>query len=157
MDGRPCADRPLAAAAPAHHQALLAIDPEQALVVDRKALPPQQHMQPPIAEAAALGSHGLHALAQEAIVRARGLVADCHAAEAGGFTRPPFAHPVMPHEMGDSPALGSGRHFPSRSFSATLSSMASASMRFSLAFSSSSARSRLASDTSMPPNRAFHL
>ena len=38
-----------------------------------------------------------------------------------------------------------------RRFSATLSGMASASMRFSLAFSSSSARSRLAADTSVPP------
>lgn len=40
---------------------------------------------------------------------------------------------------------------------AALSSMASASNRFSRVFSSSSAFSRLASDTSIPPNFAFHL
>lgn len=52
------------------------------------------------------------------------------------FTRPPFAHPMGPHEVGDSSPLGSGRHhfFPKRSFSAALSSIASANMRFSLAF-----------------------
>jgi hypothetical protein len=43
--------------------------------------------------------------------------------------------------MRDSFPLGSGRHhfFPSKSFRATLSSIASASMRLSFAFSSSSA------------------
>lgn len=109
-------------------------------MVDRKTLTPQQDVQAPIAEATALGRDGFHALAQDGIVGALRLLPDRHAAEAGGFTRPPFAHPVMPHEIGDSSALSSGRHhfFPSMSFSATLSSMASASMRLSLAFSSSS-------------------
>lgn len=102
---------------------------------------------------------GLHALTQRDVIPARGSVSHGHAAQAGGFKRPPFAHRVMPHEMADSFSLGSGRYhfFPSRYFCATLSSIASASMRFSLAFSSSSARSRLASDTSIPPKRAFHL
>jgi hypothetical protein len=42
----------------------------------------------------------------------------------------------MLHEMRDGFPLGGGRHhfFPSRSFSATLSSIASASIRFSFAF-----------------------
>jgi hypothetical protein len=38
-----------------------------------------------------------------------------------------------------------------------MSSIASAKSFFSLPFSSSSVRSRLASDTSRPPNFAFHL
>jgi len=77
----------------------------------------------------------------------------------GGFTRPPFAHLVNTHEMSHSLSPGSGRHhfFPRRSFNATLSSIASASMRFSFVFSSSSAFRRLASETSMPPNLAFHF
>ena len=56
-------------------------------------------------------------------------------------------------------ALPRGRHhlFPRRSFSATLSSMVSANSRFSRVFSSSSALSRLASETSIPPNLPFHL
>jgi hypothetical protein len=44
------------------------------------------------------------------------------------------------------------QNFPEAiSFSAALSSIVSASNRFSFAFSASSVRSRLASDTSMPP------
>ena len=41
--------------------------------------------------------------------------------------------------------------------SAALSSIVSASSRFSFAFSSYSDRSRLASETSSPPYLAFHL
>src|ERR1700747_620624 len=116
-------------------------------------------MHAPIAEAAALMSDRLHTLAKAAIVRPDRLVSHSHAAAADGFTRPPFAHPVGIHEMGDSFPLSRGRHhfFPSKSFSATLSSMASASNRFSRVFSSSNAFSRLASDTSIPLNFAFHL
>ena len=102
---------------------------------------------------------GLHALAQGGIIRPDRLVSHRHPARADGFTRPPFAHPVGIHEMGDSFPLGRGRHhfFPNKSFKATLSSMASASNRFSRVFSSSSVLSRLASETSIPPNLAFHL
>jgi len=74
-------------------------------------------------------------------------------------TRPPFAHPECSSQMGDSFPLPRGRHhfFPNRSFNAALSSMASASSRFSRVFSSSSVFSRLASETSSPPNLAFYL
>ena len=47
--------------------------------------------------------------------------------------------------------------FPSRSLSAGLSSIDSASSRFSRRFSSSSDFKRRASDTSSPPYFAFHL
>jgi hypothetical protein len=47
--------------------------------------------------------------------------------------------------------------FELRSFSMALSSIASASSFFSLAFASSSAFRRLASETSRPPYLAFHL
>jgi hypothetical protein len=49
------------------------------------------------------------------------------------------------------------KFFPTRSFNAALSSICSAKSFLSRRFSSSSARSRLASDASMPPNLAFHL
>ena len=67
--------------------------------------------------------------------------------------------PASPAQMDDSFPLPRGRHhfFPKRSFSAALSSMESASSRFNRVFSSSSALSRLASETSKPPNLAFHL
>jgi hypothetical protein len=57
------------------------------------------------------------------------------------------------------PAPGGGRHhfFVPTSFNIALSSIASANSFFSLAFSSSNAFSRLASDTSRPPYLAFHL
>ena len=61
--------------------------------------------------------------------------------------------------MRRGPPTRGGRHhfFPSRSFSATLSSMASASIRFSFVFSPLSAFSFRAYDTSIPPYFAFHL
>jgi hypothetical protein len=52
---RPGAQRSLAAAAPAHLQPLLAIEPAQLLVVHRYPLPPQQNLQAAIAEPAAGG------------------------------------------------------------------------------------------------------
>src|ERR1700689_5794308 len=62
-------------------------------------------------------------------------------------------------KMSDSFALGDGPyHFFARSsFSAAWSSIVSAKSFFSLRFSSSSDRRRLASDTSMPPYLAFQL
>lgn len=79
-------------------------------------------------------------------------------AAADGFTRPPFAHPVNANEMRDSFPLGRGRHhfFLSQNILQGCI-VASASSRLSRVFSSSSAFSRLASDTSIPPNLAFHL
>jgi hypothetical protein len=61
--------------------------------------------------------------------------------------------------MGDRIPLRVGRHhfFDEMSFNTAMSSIASASSFFSLAFSSSSDRSRLASETSSPPYLAFHL
>src|ERR1700723_1617885 len=114
-------------------------------------------MQGVVVETAAFLGDRLHALTKAGIIRPGRLISHGHAAAADGFTRPPFAHPVGFHQMSDSFPLPRGRHhfFPRRSFSATLSSMASASSRFS--FSSSSDRSRLASETSIPPNLAFHL
>ncbi len=59
-------------------------------------------------------------------------------ATADGFTRPPFAHPINAHEMRDSFPLGR-------------------SGRLSRVLSSSSVFRRLDSETSIPPNLAFHL
>ncbi|MEY9389581.1 hypothetical protein ABIF65_007821 [Bradyrhizobium japonicum] len=116
-------------------------------------------MQAPIAETTTFLGDCPHALAKAGFVRPGRLVSHGHAAAADGFTRPPFAHPERASEMGDSFPLGRGRHhfFPTRSFKAALSSMASAKRRFSRVFSSSRVFSRLASDTSIPPNFAFHL
>src|SRR3974390_2071921 len=62
-------------------------------------------------------------------------------------------------KVSDGLSPGGGRHhfFVQISLSIALSSSASANSFFSLAFSSSSALRRLASDTSRPPYLAFHL
>ena len=61
--------------------------------------------------------------------------------------------------MNDSLTLGGGPYhfFVRSSFKAAASSIDSASSFFSFRFSSSSAFSRLASDTSRPPYLAFQL
>src|SRR5690606_37122170 len=122
-------------------------------------LAPEQHMQASIAEPSALMGNRLHPLAQHDVVGSKRLIAHRHPAAAQDPARPPLAHPKRSLEMGDGISLGSGRHhfFPRRSFRAALSSMLSASSFLSLLFSSSSAFSRFASLTSMPPYLAFHL
>src|SRR6202035_6184772 len=74
-------------------------------------------------------------------------------------TRPPLADLIRDPKVSDGLAPGGGRHhfFEAISLSIALSSIASAKSLFSLAFSSSSDFNRLASETSRPPNLAFHL
>ncbi len=67
-------------------------------------------MKASIAEAAAFMRQRLHSLAKVKVVAASGLITDRHAATADGFTRPPFAHPMLVHQMCDSFPLGCGRH-----------------------------------------------
>src|SRR6202008_3737166 len=96
---------------------------------------------------------------QVCIIRSAGLIPHRHSHAADRPARPPLAHVDRSTQVSDSLSLGSGRHhfFPSRSFSAALSSMASAKSFFSLAFSISSPFRRLASETSSPPYLAFQL
>src|SRR5262245_4414225 len=156
---RPGPDRSLAPATTANGELLLPIEPEQLLVVHDETFAPQHHEKTPVTEPAALLRNRLHPLSNLAIVGTAGFVANCHAATADGFTRPPFTHPEGILQASDSFPLGRGRHhfFPTRSFSAALSSMASASSRFSRVFSSSNVFRRRASQTSIPPKRAFQL
>jgi hypothetical protein len=39
-----------------------------------------------------------------------GFATDRHPAKADGFTRPPFAHPMLVDQMRDSSPLACGRH-----------------------------------------------
>ncbi len=129
---------------------------------------PEQDMEPPVTEPPALARHRDHSFPKSAVIGTRRSVLNCHAATADGFTRPPFAHPLVGHEISDSFPPMCGRHhfFPRRSFEATLSSIASASIRFSLAFSFSSARSffasltpclRHSSETGIPASCSFKI
>ena len=101
---------------------------KQPLVVDQVPLSPQQDVQPPIAEASSFMGDRLHPLAQSRIIDPDGLVAHRHPTTAQHPARPPLAHSKDLLEMGDSIPLDGGRYhfFPSRSFSAELSSIASA-------------------------------
>ena len=120
---------------------------------------PQQNMQAPTAEASAHMRQGPQPLPQRCIVPSAAAVPYCHPHPACDPARPPLAHLERRTQVSDSLSLGSGRHhfFARRSLSAALSSMASASSFFSLAFSLSSPFTRLASETSRPPYLAFQL
>src|SRR5690606_33929305 len=98
-------------------------------------------------------------LSQLGIVASRRAVAHALAIGTNDTARPSLAHPVAGLEMSHSFPPGGGRHhfFDRRSFSAAWSSITSASRRLSFAFSSSSAFSRRASDTSRPPYFDFQL
>src|SRR6202042_3538783 len=127
--------------------------------VDRMALPPQQHMAPAIAEAPSLLGQSFQAFAQRSVIRPPPVITHAGSVASLPPAPPSKAHLVCGLQISRSLPMRGGRHhfFPRRSFSATLSSIASASIRLSLAFSSSSAFNRRASDTSSPPNLAFHL
>ena len=116
-------------------------------------------MQPPIAEPPAFGRQFANALANRRVVGAPAAVADRRTVARECGAGPPLAHVMRFAHVSDSlPSSGGLQHFRLlTSFKIALSSIASASSFFSLAFSSSSALSRLASETSMPPNFAFHL
>ncbi len=88
----PCTHGPLAPAAPAHRQPLLAINPLDPLLVHQPALAPQQHVQAPIAEPPPLLRQRPQPLAQLAIVRPRGLIANACPVGPDHPARPPLAH-----------------------------------------------------------------
>ena len=148
-----CAQRPLAAATPAHLQAFLPVDPQQLLVVGRQPLPGKEVAQSPVAEPTALPGQLPQALAQGAVVGPHWFIPDDPTRNADDVAGTALAEPELLADEMDRPPLRVGRHqfFPAISFSAALSSMASASNRFRRAFSSSSAFSRRASDISRPP------
>jgi hypothetical protein len=156
-DRRPHARRPFAALALAHGQPLLAVKPLRLLSVHGMALGAQENMQPAIAKPALLGRQLPQPAAQGVVSRPARSITHGLAIGLDQAARPALAHLVDGYEMSDSLALGGGRQnfFVRRSFRAALSSIASARSRFSLAFSSSSCLSRLASETSIPPNLAF--
>src|SRR6202041_1716489 len=91
--------------------------------------------------------------------RPAGAVTDHLAVSADDRAGPPFRQAHRGPKMRDAFALDGGPHhfFDRSSRSAAASNICSAKSFFSLAFSSSSCFSRLASETSMPPYLAFQL
>ncbi|OQW52065.1 MAG: hypothetical protein A4S15_09595 [Candidatus Raskinella chloraquaticus] len=74
-------------------------------MVHGMTLPLEQHMQAPITKAAAFMRNRFHPLTQCGIILSNSFVSHRHPARADGFTRPPFAHPVVRHKMHDSFSL----------------------------------------------------
>lgn len=69
-DDRPsCSQSTFAAAAPAHLQLLLGVEPPELLDVHLDALSLQHHMDTAVSEPAPLGGNGLHRLSQLAVIR----------------------------------------------------------------------------------------
>src|SRR5688500_19007377 len=123
------------------------------------ALAGQQQMQATVAEATPLGGELPNAEPHGGVAGATGRIAHRRAINAHGLARPPLAHCMHGARMSHGLPSSSGRHHfrALMSFRMALSRTVSARSFFSFAFSSSNAFSRLASDTSRPPNFAFHL
>src|SRR5437764_588194 len=112
-----------------------------------------------IAEASAYSGQRAQPSADRSIGRPPAAVANRTAIDADRAARPPLAHREDLRKVSRGLPSDGGRHhfFAAMSFSIALSSIASASSFFSREFSSSSAFSRRASETSIPPNLPFHL
>src|SRR5579871_6079723 len=156
---RPRSNRALAAAAAANLQPLLTIEPAELLVVHGNALTREQDVKPPVAKAPANRRQLAQPRPNSRVIRASAAVSHRRPIGPECRTRPPLADLIRGTKVNDGLSPGGGRHhfFDATSFSIALSSIASASSFFSLAFSSSGAFSRLASDTSRPPYLPFHL
>src|SRR5260370_27765526 len=104
------------------------------------SLPPQQHVEPPIAETPALSRQLAQPLAQRLVRRPARAVPHARPVSSDNPAGPPLAHAVDRPEMLTSlPARGGPYHFfASRSFSAAASRIASAKSFFSRGFSASS-------------------
>src|SRR6185436_4992869 len=111
-------------------------------------------MEPSVAEPPANGGQLAQARSHQRIVRPAAAEADRCAIGSERRTRPPLADLIRDPKVSDGLSPGGGRH---HFFEAISFSIASASSFLSLAFSSSRAFRRLASDTSRPPYLAFHL
>ena len=116
-------------------------------------------MQPTVAEATPRSGELPNAEPMRGVACSDAAVPHRRAIQPECVTCPPLAHLVRPARVSHGLPLGGGRHHFRlfTSFRIALSSIASASSFLSFAFSSSSDFKRLASDTSKPPNFAFHL
>lgn len=136
---RPCPERPFAAASLAHGQPLFPVDPVELLPVHGPALALQQDVQASIAEPSVLTGQ-LSQPSSQRLVLAHLRLAPIHTRiEPGQGASPPLGIALLFYSPvhGTSPRTGLQKFFPS--------------IFLSLAFSASSAFSRRASDTSMPP------
>jgi len=67
----------------------------------------KQSVEPSITKPTTLPGNHNHAFPKSPVIGTGRAVSDCHAAKADGFTRPPFTHLMMIHQMRDSVPLRS--------------------------------------------------
>ena len=141
-----------------YRQPLFAIKPIELLVIHDHTLALKQDADPAITKTTPNIGDILHLLADFRAVR-RALSPDRFRVDTDKPAGAALRDVVIPHRTQRciSPLAQCRQLFPRRSFSTTLSSIVSASSRLSLAFSSSKALSRAASETSMPPYLALNL
>src|SRR3977135_1709811 len=158
LERRSRANRTLTSAAATHFQALLTIEPPDLLQVPDDAAPPRHLTNAADPEATSLGSELLQKSPLGIVTPTLLLVThrgSIHRQKPRGAA---LRHAVMLNHVPDRRVVYPSRQkfFPPRSSKAALSSICSARSFFSRRFSSSSAFSFLASDTSMPPTFPFH-
>ena len=113
-------------------------------------------MQPAIAEPPALLRQLAQPRPERGVVGPPAAIADRAPVRGDDAARPPLAHLEARLEMRDRLPPGGGRyHFFARAPSAGVVEHRSARAASACAFSASSAFSRFASETSIPPNLAF--
>ena len=100
------AQRPFAAAAPAHLQLLFPVEASQLLLVHHNALPVQHDVDPAVAEPSALRRHGPHRLTQRSVVRTDAGVAHRRTVDPQSLARPTLAHPMHRAKGGGCPGPG---------------------------------------------------
>src|SRR5690606_26292593 len=118
----PCPKGSLAATATANLQALLPVEPSQLLVVQADALPVEQDVQAPIAEAPALGRHLPQPVPDRPVVGTHTSIAHRSPVRSDRRARPALAHPMRVAEMSHGLPSGGGRYhfFEAISFSIVL-------------------------------------
>src|SRR5581483_5635698 len=142
-----------------HHQPFLSVQPVHAFHVHRPALSGQHRPQTPVAIARLLSRQVEQRLPQLGVAVRSGVVTVTGAVH---FQKPaslPLADAIFRHRERHVPPRAHKLHpfFRITPFSTSRSRLRSATISFRRRFSSSSARNRLASETSMPPYFDFQL
>jgi len=153
--------------APARGQPFLGVEPLRPLAVNPHTFPQQQDVQPPTAKAPTLLGQLAQAPTQTGVAAASRPIPDAFPVRSNDAARPPLAHPEARPEAATASRLAAGVTIFFRAGPSSLRCRAwlrptAASARRSrrnakrLRLTSSSPRSRLASDSSNPPHFDFH-
>jgi hypothetical protein len=158
LQDRPTTSGDTLALSTPHGKPLLAVEPIDPLVIHPSSFSPQQYVQASIPEARLSLCQFSKTSPQIGRILALRLVAQARSAHPDRSAGSSLAHreDFLQHTHELVPGRGRHHFFETTAFSAWLSSVRSATICFSLRFSSSSIFSRRASFTSRPPYSRFH-